>query len=99
MRHGHHVKPQTRQYLPSLLLQTLPQHNINALTCLPGDHGVLEHDQGHGHEEDAEQLTMFHTAETLCFGTILLHDGLGSPRRVPMANDFEQGTQTHCFLS
>ena len=77
------------------LLQTLCRHNNDALTPLPGDDGALDHDQGHGHEAVARQLTMFQSAETLCFVTILFHDGFGSPRHAPMATEFEQGTQTH----
>ena len=72
------------------------RHNKDALTPLPGDQAALDRDQGHGHEEVAQKLTMFHTAETLRFVTILFHDGFGSPRDLVMANDeFEQGTQTH----
>ena len=62
---------------------------------LPGDPGAVDHSQGPGHDEGAGRLTMFHSAETLCFVSILFHAGLGSPRHVPTANQCEQGTQTH----
>jgi len=103
--HGLRMLPQTvTMHLPWLMhVGCCCRHCADTTTMpsfspLPGDHGALGPDQGHGHEEESEQLTMFHSAETLCFVTILFHDGFGSPRHAPQANDFEQGTQSHIVM-
>jgi len=97
-----HVAPNTGHW-PLMHVDCCCRHcagttTMPSLSPLPGDHGALGPDQGHGHEEESDQLTMFHSAETLCFATILFHDGFGSPRHVPQANEFEQGTQIHIVM-